>query len=401
MSKQRQRDSEIPYESDEHWRHWRDRWSIPDDVVYLNHGSFGPTPSEVKECHVAWQRRLASQPMEFFIRQMEPAWFDARRRLARFVDTDEQNLIFVENSTSAMNIVAFSFPLGESDEVVLTDHEYGAVLRIWQRACRKANAPEPRIAKLPIPMVSADQVVASIFSEVNDRTRLLVVSHIVSPTGIVLPIRQICDEALRRGIAVCVDGPHAPAQVPLSLDELPCDFYTASLHKWVSAPIGAGFLFAAAKWQEQIQPPLLSWGRLSFEKSNAWWEEFLWLGTRDPSAYFASSRAIDLLDEVGLDNFRQRTHALACYARHRLVDVLGSTPPVPDSPDWYGSMTSIPLPAGDPRRLQRALWEDYRIEIPVIDHLDRRSIRVSCHLYNDHREIDLLVEALAKLLQSE
>ena len=164
----------------------------------------------------------------------------------------------------------------------------GRCWRIWQRACEIASAPPPRIAQLPAEM-TVEAVVDSIFREVTDHTRLLVVSHITSPTGIILPIKPIADEARRRGIAICVDGPHAPAQVPLSLNELQCDFYTASLHKWVSAPIGAGFLFVAPKWQERIKPPMLSWGRLNPEKADGWWEEFVWLGTRDPSAYLASS----------------------------------------------------------------------------------------------------------------
>ena len=172
--------------------------------------------------------------MDFFVRDYEPAWQAARNRLGDFVGTRPENLIFAENATAAMNTVANSFPLHHQDEVLLTDHEYGAVLRIWQRACQSAAAKEPQIAHLPGQIESADQVVEAIFRQATERTRLLVVSHITSPTAIILPIQQICTEARRRDICVCVDGPHAPAQIPLALGELPCDFYTASLHKWVS-----------------------------------------------------------------------------------------------------------------------------------------------------------------------
>ena len=234
-------------EDDDDWRSWRDEWPIRPDTVYLNHGSFGPTPRRVRECQQMWQQELASQPMDFFVRKYEPAWLAARRRLAEFVATQPENLAFMENATAAMNAVAYSFPLGKLDEVLLSDHEYGAVVRIWQRACRAAGTAEPQIAKLPARFESADQVVDAVFSAATDRTRLLVVSHITSPTAVILPVHEICREAKRRGIAVCIDGPHAPAQIPLSLDELDCDFYTASLHKWVSAPIGSGFLFACAQ----------------------------------------------------------------------------------------------------------------------------------------------------------
>jgi isopenicillin-N epimerase len=154
--------------------------------------------------------------MEFFNRTYEPAWMSARERLARFVGTASENLMFVENATAGMNAVANSFPLHSEDEVLFTDHEYGAVLRIWQRACRAAGANEPRIAPLPGRIESAEQVVKAIFKAATERTRLLVVSHITSTTAIILPIKQICADAKQRGIAVCVDGPHAPAHVPLS-----------------------------------------------------------------------------------------------------------------------------------------------------------------------------------------
>ncbi len=197
-------------ENDGDWSEWRDAWSIRSDTTYLNHGSFGPTPRTVRECQWDWQQQLASQPMDFFVRKFEPAWNHARQRLADFVGAAPENLVFVENSTAGMNVVANSFPLQRGDEVLLTDHEYGAVLRIWQRACQSAEAAEPRIAALPAKFETAAQVVDAIFQGANGRTRLLVVSHITSPTAVILPVRQICNEAHRRGISVCIDGPHAP-----------------------------------------------------------------------------------------------------------------------------------------------------------------------------------------------
>jgi isopenicillin-N epimerase len=291
-------------------------------------------------------------------------------------------------------------PLRAGDEVLLTDHEYGAVQRIWRRACQSAGAAEPVTAKLPRNFETAQQVVDAIFSAATDRTRIVVVSHITSPTAIILPVQQICAEARRRGIGVCIDGPHAPAQVPISLDELSCDFYTASLHKWASAPLGSGFLYVAPHWQERVRTPMLSWGRVAPTKPTAWWEEFVWTGTRDSSAYLAAPAAIELLEGVGLARFRARTHFLARYARQQLVDLFGIEPHMPDSEEWYGSMASVPLPPGDARSLQNQLWQKHRIEVPVVDHDGERSIRVSCHLYNDRSEIDLLVGALQELLRN-
>ncbi|MEO8494678.1 MAG: aminotransferase class V-fold PLP-dependent enzyme [Planctomycetota bacterium] len=389
-----------PVDDDEAWHPWRDEWPIRADTIYLNHGSFGPTPKLVRDCQLDWQRQLACQPMDFFVRKYEPAWLAARDRLAEFVGTAPDNLVFVENATTAMNVVASTFPLRREDQVLLTDHEYGAVFRIWRRACEHSPGAEVTTAKLPRTIESDEQIVDAIFSAATQQTRLLVVSHVTSPTAIILPVKRICEEARRRGISVCVDGPHAPAQVPLTLDELPCDFYAASLHKWVSAPFGSGFLFVAPDWHDRVKTPMLSWGRISPQTPTTWWDEFVWPGTRDPSAYLATSSAIDLLEHrVGLSSFRARTHHLAQYARRQITDLTGMEPPTPDSEQWYGSMVSLPLPPGDAASLQKRLWQEHRIEVPIVEHNGQRSIRVSCHLYNRRADIDLLVQCLKPLLQ--
>jgi isopenicillin-N epimerase len=170
-------------QNDDDWCGWRDEWAIRSDTMYLNHGSFGPPSREVRACQLSWQQRMASQPMDFFVRDYEPAWLAARNRLGDFVGTRPENLVFAQNATAAMNTVANSFPLHHEDEVLLTDHEYGAVVRIWQRACQSAAAKEPQIAHLPGQIESADQVVEAIFRQATERTRLLVVSHITSPHG--------------------------------------------------------------------------------------------------------------------------------------------------------------------------------------------------------------------------
>lgn len=377
--------------------YWRAQWELAPGVSYLNHGSFGPPPRPVRAARRAWQNQLDSEPIDFFVRHLEPAWFQARRRLADLIHADEQNLVFVENATVAMNIVAGSLPLRPGDEVLLTDHEYGAVQRIWRQATERADAAV-RVAQLPVPIESAEQVVEAIFSAASERTRLLIVSHITSPTAVTLPIERIVARAKQRGILVCVDGPHAIAQLPLDLEQLGCDFYCASCHKWLCAPFGSGFLYVAPQHQAAIRTPLLSWGRLPPGALQAWSDEFLWSGTRDPSAYLAVPAAIDFLDQVGWERFRRHTHALAQYARQQLSGLTAQRPLTADSPEWYGSMAHVPLAPGDAPELQRQLWTDYGIEVPIISWSDRRWIRVSCHLYTTRQEIDRLVDAVRRLV---
>jgi isopenicillin-N epimerase len=420
----------LPPDDDAAWAPLARHWHIRPDTIYLNHGSFGPPPAAVREVRRRWLAAADEQPMDYFVRQLEPAWLAARDRLARFVGTSGGNLIFVENATAAMNILADSLPLAAGDEVLLTDHEYGAVQRIWQRACQRAAATAKTVV-LPLPFRTADETVRAFFTAASDRTRLVVVSHVTSPTAVVLPVQAICDEARRRGIGIAIDGPHAVAQIPLAIDPLGCDFYTASCHKWLSAPFGSGFLYVAPRHQSLVRPPVLSWGRIPPTRIEAWSDEFVWAGTRDSSAYLAVPAAIALLEGIGLDAFRARTHWLARYARQRLVELTGLEPIVPDDPVWYGSMAHVPLPplsgswptlpasetelaestdAGSVRHgradegcpvsnpLQHTIWRELGIEVPVIEFRGTRYLRVSCHLYNDTSQIDRLVAGLGQLL---
>ncbi len=403
--------------NDAAWTEIARQWQIRPDTTYLNHGSFGPPPEPVRAARRRWIEAAESQPMDFFVRQLEPAWLAARDKLAAFVGTSGANLIFVENATAGMNIVADSFPLAAGDEVLLTDHEYGAVRRIWQRACERIGA-NVVTAELPLTFRTVEETVAAIFAAVTDRTRLVVVSHITSPTAVILPVQAICNEARRRGIAVAIDGPHAIAQVPLTIDDLGCDFYTASCHKWLSAPFGSGFLYVHPRHQSLVRPPVLSWGRIPPTEIRSWSDEFVWAGTRDSSAYLAVPAAIEFLEGIGLDAFRSRSHSLAQYARQRLVELTGLEPMVPDDPAWYGSMAHVPLPPirkdisnrnekarpddGCPisNPLQHTIWRELGIEVPVVEFHGVRYIRVSCHLYNTREQIDRLVAGLSTLLKA-
>jgi isopenicillin-N epimerase len=340
---------------------------------------------------------MDEQPMDFFVRALPSALMTARRCLAEFVGTSESNLVFVENATQAMNVVARNFVLSSGDEVLLTDHEYGAVKRIWERRARETGAL-CRHVRLPCPIESNEQLVDAIFSGVSDRTKLLVVSHITSPTAVTFPVAEICEKAAARGIPVCIDGPHAIAQLDVHLDRLNCAYYAASCHKWLSAPFGSGFLYVHPRCQSSIQPMQQSWGLLRPAEPKTWDDEFVWTGTRDPSAYLAIPSAIRFLQEVGLEDFRGRTHYLAQYARRELAQFSSDSPIAPDSSNWYGSMAHMPLPPGDSNEFQKKLWSQFGIEVPIVSWNERRWIRVSCYLYNRQSEIDTLVSALRTLL---
>jgi isopenicillin-N epimerase len=273
-------------------------------------------------------------------------------------------------------------------------------MRIWRRACERAQA-RTVVQSLPRPITTAEELVAALMSGVTERTKLIVVSHITSQTAVIFPIEAICREAAKRGVPVCVDGPHALAMVDLNLRRLGCDFYCASGHKWLSAPFGSGFLYVAKRHQQHLSPPILSWGGSVSGRAAHWQDEFRWLGTRDPAPFLAMPAAIEFLERFDLEKFRRQTHDLARYAWQRIVELTGLEPPIPDSHEWYGSMIALPLPQGDgpPNQgirdqLQTPLWEKFGIEIPIIHWRGERLIRVSCHLYNSREQIDHLCIAL-------
>ena len=385
--------------NDDHWIEFTHQWLIRPDTTYLNHGSFGPPSQFVKQKRKQRIDALDSQPMDYYVRHFENEILQTRINLAKFIGTTTDNLVLIENATFGMNVVADSFPLESGNEVLSNNHEYGAVHRIWNRRCERVGAKHI-VAQLPDKFESKQQIVDCLMNAATENTKILVISHITSVTAIVMPVGEIVAACHDRGIAVVVDGPHAPAQIDVNIDELGCDFYTASCHKWLSATLGSGFLFAAPLWHEFMQPQLKSWGRVMPTLPEHWTDEFCWSGTRDPSPFLSISDAIELLEEnVGLEAFRNRTRFLAKQAEELLTQEFGTQTIASRDDGWYGSMAQVPLPPKkDFSTLQDMLWQEYKIETPVTHFENRWYIRVSLHLYNNQKQIDTLKFAILKYL---
>ena len=385
-------------------RDWAECWDSSGDAVYLNHGSFGRAPRAVLEAQAGWTADLQRNPMDFFTRRLDGLFDVAAERMARFVGAKPGDLVFVPNATAGMNIVAANVTLDPGDEVLLNDHEYGAVARIWRNKCQQSRASIVT-ARLPEPLESPQQIVDAIFGAVTERTRLIVISHVTSPTALVFPVNEICFRARALGIRVAIDGPHALAMQAMNLEQMGCDYYCVSCHKWLAAPIGSGWLYVRGGLKNQLHPTLLSWGRSLSGRPGTWKDEFHWPGTFDPAAYLATTAAIEFLSEVGLPEFRAATHDLARHARERIIGELDGEPLSPDGIEWYGSMVTVRLPWAKLRDggmvfahpLQRELWEQFRIEVPILELGGRVHVRVSCHLYNTAEQVGLLVEGLRRL----
>jgi len=375
----------------------REAWSLREDVVYLNHGAFGPSPRAVQHAQQQWRERIESEPADFFLRVLATELRASLEKLGRFVNAPADYCVFLDNATVAMNVVAQSVVLRSGDEVVITDHVYGAVRRLWEQTCN-ARGARLVVCDVATPINSHDDWCDAILAKVSSSTRLVVLSHVTSPTAIVVPVEMLCRLLREREIATCVDGPHAIAMRPLDIEALDCDFYTASCHKWLCAPFGSGFLYAHPRVQSQVRPVVTSWGRPLSDASYCWRDEFLWQGTRDVSSHLTVGTAVDFVTAIGLRKFREHTHCLARHARQLIGELTGLTPLTPDSAEHYGSMVAVPLRDGPAAPLRDALWNQARIEVPIIEWGTRRLIRVSCHMYTTKEEIERLVDALSRLL---
>ncbi|HZY84172.1 MAG TPA: aminotransferase class V-fold PLP-dependent enzyme [Gemmataceae bacterium] len=386
------------------WTDARAQVMLDPVVANLNTGSFGPLPRPVFERATELRRRLAEEPMDFLLRGAPPLLWEARERLAAFVGGDARRLAFTANVTAAVNLVAASLPLAAPGEILLTDHEYGAMHWCWERAAQRQGLTVRTFPLPPLPSSPAE-IVAAAAAALNERTRLLFFSHVLSPTGMVLPARELCAEARRRGVLTMIDGAHAPAFVPLNLDEIGADYYGANLHKWLLAPTGSGFLYFGKGAAERVQPLQVSWGwrpdrarpdeRDEFG-STARLRLFEFEGTRDPCPWLAVPAAIDFQAGLGFDAIRGRIAELTAHVRRRLN---GLPPATPEHPELCGAMTAFRLPPhADAAALRSALWERHRIEAPIVERPDRLLVRASTHFYNTEEEVDRLADALAGLL---
>lgn len=380
-------------------------FSLDPNVVFLNHGAFGACPLVVQAKQIQIRERLEHNPLHFFLRELEQKLDDTRAALGPFLGARPEDLAFVPNATAGVNTVLAALDLAPGSEIVITDHTYPACRNAVQYWAQR-RSHHVRVAEIPFPLASAEEIGVAILNQVSARTRLVLLDHVTSPSGLIVPIENLVRALHERGIDTLVDGAHGPGMLPLELERLGATYYTGNLHKWCCAPKGAAFLWVRRDRQASIHPLVIShgWATPRTDRSR-FLLEFDWPGSFDPSAILSVPAALSFLEglfEGGFPALYQHNHALALKGRDTLCAALGTPPPCPDS--LLGSLAVALFPEATPKvptpdALYNALLAR-GIEVPIVPLPGYPSgfVRIAAQVYNSESEFSVLAQALREEL---
>ena len=395
--------------------HLRDHWQLNPDIDFLNHGSFGACPSIVLQAQRELINELERDPILYLApeRQLEPKLDEVRVLIAKLVNASASDVAFVRNATDGVNAVLKSFPFCPMDEILITNHGYNACNNAAHYAAEQTGA-KVVVAEIPFPLQSNADVLSAVEQQLTSRTRILVIDHVTSPTGMLFPIHEIIALAHSRDVQVLVDGAHAAGMLPLDLTTMAPDYYTANHHKWLCAPKSSGFLYVRSDLQHQVRPNVISHGANQTRPNRSRFHtEFDWTGTYDPSPLLALTTAIPFLESLypgGLHELYRKNHQKTVLARALLCDAMQVAPPCPD--DMIGALASIPLNPSHLLRhsttnlapttqLQQTLRHEHRFELPVFqlsspesEHAARSCMRISIQAYNDVSQVERLARVM-------
>ncbi|GGL86588.1 MULTISPECIES: aminotransferase class V-fold PLP-dependent enzyme [Micromonospora] len=374
-------------------------FSLDPAVSHLNHGSFGAVPIGVQRVQQRLRDEMEANPLRFLSQGLTERVAHARRHLATFLGADPDGTALVGNTTTGVAVVLASLGLRPGDEVVSTDHGYGAVAMSIARQCRRTGA-DSRV--LPVPLAATDtEVVETVRAGLRPgRTRLLVVDHLTSATARLFPVAAIVEAAHRQGVPVLVDGAHVPGMLPVAVADVGADFWVGNLHKWGYAPRGTAVLVVAERWRERIEPLVVSW-----EQESGFPARVEWQATLDYTPWLAAPAGLFTLRSLGVDRVRAHNAALAAYGQRVVGEALGVPPTaLPDHRGPAVAMRVVPLPTGvagtfdAARALRLRIAERLATEVAVTAWNGRGWLRLCGQVYNHAEEYQRLAVSLPALL---
>lgn len=377
----------------------KSEWLLDPKIAFLNHGSFGAVPKCVFVEQLRWRLRIEAEPIELLGRRAFELLETSRDAIGKWLGMAARDFGFVTNATEGINAVLQSIPLRSGDDLLTTTHVYHAVRQAMKHAAKRADAGY-REVDIPLPVRSADEIVQRVLAGITPATRLLVVDHITSPTAIIFPVERIVAECARRGVDVLIDGAHAPGMLPLDVPRIGAAYYAGNLHKWACAPKGCAFLWVRPDLQAAIHPLIVS-----HYLGEGFAREFGWQGTRDISGWLAVPRAIEFMSELGWDQIMSHNHQMAAWAQAMLCEAW-SVEPISGDESMIGSMATVPLPPAlsgldedAVTRLQKRLYEEHRVEAPLMRWGGNNYVRPCCQVYNVPEDYHRLAAAMSQLAQ--
>jgi len=383
----------------------KSQFLLDPEITFLNHGSFGACPKPIFDNYQSWQVELEQEPVQFIVKKLPGYLKNAKQALAPFIGCDASDFFFTPNPTMAINTIMRSLVLNPGDEILTTNHEYGAMDRTWNFYCSKAGARYIR-QNISLPIVSKEQILEEFWSGYNENTKVIFLNQISSATALIFPVKEICDKAKSLGLITIVDGAHVPGHINLNISELNPDFYTGTIHKWMLTPKGSSFLYVKKDYQDQLDPLVVSWGYQSESPGESRFLDYHeYQGTRDVSPFLTVPAAIEFLAANDWKTKSAECKKMILDNYEDFCTLLGSKPICPISSEFLGQMCSIPIRTEKPMELKELLFQKYKIEIPVmrIDH--GTFLRISLNGYNSQTDLDILRSALidiksnTKLLQ--
>ena len=375
-------------------------FSLDKSITYLNHGSFGACPRDIMDRYFNIQLELEKQPIDFLDNNIKDSLKNARITLSDYIDCNNEDLVFFPNPSTALNMVIKSLEINKNDEILTTTHEYGALVKTWKFICNKKSAKYIEFNP-SLPINSKEEFLVNFFNKITDKTKIIFISHITSPTALIFPVKEICKEARKRGIISIVDGAHAPAHINFSIRSIDPDIYVGACHKWMLSPKGSSFLYARKSIQNNLKPLVISWG---WESDPIYETPFLdnnqWQGTNDISQYLIITDVINFLKENKWREVSDQCKKINIQSRAKLLSLFNEKLICINHEEWIGQMSSIILPDCDTSDLYQFL-KSKNIEVPIILWNGYCILRISIQAYNSINEIDILINHLKEYFKYE
>ena len=376
----------------------KEKFLLNRDIVYLNHGSYGACPKAIFQDYQHWQSKLEAEPVQFLTKKYYDALSVSKQALAEFIGCNKDDFFFLQNPTTAMNQVVKSLPLQPGDEVLSTNHEYGAIDKTFDFYSRKTGFVCRR-QNISLPLLSKEQFIDEFWKGYNERTKVVFLSHLTSTTALIFPVKEICQRAKQLGLLTVIDGAHVPGHIPLNLHEVQPDYYTGTLHKWLLSPKGCSFLYVRNELQQKIEPLIVSWGyETDLPTKSKFLEENEMQGTRDVSAFLTVPAIFQFFKENNMQEKQSVCRQTILEQYPLFCELLNTRPLCKVSDEFLGQMCSIPIRAKDPFQLKELLYNKYKIEIPVMQRRDETYLRISYQVYNTLDELEYLKEVIGQLL---